>query len=145
MMISSKGRYALRVMIDLAQHGDEGVIPLKAIAERQDVSLKYLENIVAALTRAGIVLSQRGKDGGYRLARSPQEYTVAEIVRLAEGTLAPVSCLECTENACERADSCLTLPVWQRLDELIDAYLSGATIADLVAGSLPAVRLQWLP
>mgnify|MGYP005761740097 CR=1 FL=1 len=145
MMISSRGRYALRVMLDMAKQHSTQNISVRDLAARQNISRKYLESIMTALCKANLIESETGKDGGYRLARSPQEYTVAEIVRLAEGTLAPVSCLECTENACERADSCLTLPVWQRLDELIDAYLSGVTIADLVAGSIPAVRLQWLP
>lgn len=144
MIISTKGRYALRVMTDLAQHQGEGIVPLKAIAQRQDVSLKYLEAIVASLTRAGVLVSQRGKDGGYRLARQPAEYTVWEILRLSEGSLSPVACLECTDSHCEKADSCLTLPVWQQLDDLIESYLSGITIADLVTGDAPHARLQWL-
>ena len=134
MMISSKGRYALRVMIDLAQHAGEGFISLKAIAERQDVSMKYLENIVAILNRAGIVRSQRGKEGGYELTRPADAYSVSEIMKLTEGSLAPVACLECGPNTCERADVCLTLPMWQRLDTIIDDYLSGITIDDLVHG-----------
>lgn len=137
MMISSKGRYALRVMIDLTQHPSEGIISLKEIADRQEISLKYLENIVAVLTRAGLLVSQRGKDGGYRLARRPEEYTVAEVLKLTEGSLAPVACLECAENTCEKADACLTLPMWQQLDVLIDSYLSRITIADLTAGRIP--------
>ncbi len=141
MMISSKGRYALRVMTDLAQHREEGVVSLKAIAGRQNISLKYLENIVGTLAKAGVVLSRRGKDGGYRLARSPEEYTVAEILKLAEDGLAPVSCLESDENSCERADACQLLPVWQQLDGLIEAYLSGVTVADLVTGRIPPARL----
>lgn len=145
MMISSKGRYALRVMIDLTQHAGEGSISLKAIAERQEISLKYLENIVAVLNKAGLLISQRGKEGGYQLARPAQDYTVAEIVKLTEGSLAPVACLECAENTCAKADACLTLPMWQQLDTLIDWYLSRISIADLVAGRIPPALQNLVP
>ena len=118
-MISTRGRYALRVMIDLAEHIDEGYIPLQTIAKRQGISEKYLESIIAVLARAGQVEGQRGKGGGYRLSRELKDYSVGEIVRLTEGSLAPVSCLE-GENTCPRADKCLSLPVWEKLDTLIN-------------------------
>lgn len=141
MMISSKGRYALHVMVDLAQHDGEGLISLKSIAERQELSLKYLENIVAVLAHAGLLIGQRGKVGGYRLTRTPAEYTVAEIVSLTEGGLAPVACLHCGSEGCEKAAECLTLPVWRELDTLVTDYLSRVTIADLVNGTVPAAQL----
>ena len=132
MMISTKGRYALRVMIDLAQHEGEGFLSLKSVAERQDISPKYLEMIVAILNRGGLVISQRGKEGGYRLARPASEILVGEVIRLAEGSLAPVACRDCTDSAWERADSCLTLPMWRKLDGLINEYLDSVSIEDLL-------------
>ena len=132
MMISTKGRYALRVMIDLAQHEGEGFLSLKSVAERQDISPKYLEMIVAILNRGGLVISQRGKEGGYRLARPASEILVGEGIRLAEGSLAPVACLDCTDSACERADNCLTQPMWRKLDGLINEYLDSVSIEDLL-------------
>ena len=132
MMISTKGRYALRVMIDLAQHEGEGFLSLKSVAERQDISPKYLEMIVAILNRGGLVISQRGKEGGYRLARPASEILVGEVIRLAEGSLAPVACLDCTDSACERADNCLTPPMWRKLDGLINEYLDSVSIEDLL-------------
>ena len=131
-MISTRGRYALRVMIDLAEHIDEGYIPLQTIAKRQGISEKYLESIIAVLARAGLVEGQRGKGGGYRLSRELKDYSVGEIVRLTEGSLAPVSCLE-GENTCPRADKCLSLPVWEKLDTLINDYLDSVSLADLLA------------
>lgn len=132
MIISTKGRYALRILIDLAEHRDEGYISLKQISKRQEISLKYLEMIVAGLNRAGIVRSIRGKDGGYQLTREPRDYTLAEILRISEGSLTPVACKECEDNACGRADKCLTLPVWQNLERMINDYLSSVTLADLL-------------
>lgn len=134
MVISTKGRYALRMMLDLAQHGEDGFISLKHISERQEVSLKYLEAITALLNRAGLVLSQRGKEGGYRLSRPASEITVAEVLHGAEGSLAAVSCLEMEQNACERADHCLTLPLWRHLDTLMDDYLSSVSLQDVLEG-----------
>ena len=131
-MISTRGRYALRVMIDLAEHIDEGYIPLQTIAKRQGISEKYLESIIAVLARAGLVEGQRGKGGGYRLSRELKDYSVGEIVRLTEGSLAPVSCLE-GEDTCPRADKCLSLPVWEKLDTLINDYLDSVSLADLLA------------
>lgn len=132
MRISTKGRYALRVMIDLSQHEGEGFISLKEISERQDISLKYLEMIVGLLTKAGAVLSLRGKSGGYMLARKPRDYTVGEILKLTEGSLAPVACLDCNTVDCQRADHCFTLPMWKKLNSLIDDYLESVTIEDLI-------------
>ena len=136
MMISTKGRYALRIIIDLAQHADEGFISLKSIAERQEVSMKYLEMIVAIMNKAGILHSRRGKDGGYKLVKPASEYTVGEIMDLTEGHLSPVACLGTGDNHCERAGFCLTLPIWQHLDTMIDGYLSSITIQDILDGNL---------
>lgn len=137
MMISTKGRYALRVMLDLAQHRDEGYISLKTVAERQDTSMKYLEAIVAQLNRAGLLDSQRGKTGGYRLAKDPSACTVGEILKESEGSLAPVACLTCEESSCDRIDHCLTLPMWKQLDKLIEDYLDSVTLSDLLEKKLP--------
>ena len=137
MMISTKGRYALRIMIDLARHREEGYISLKTIADRQDTSMKYLEAIIADFKREGLVESLRGKEGGYRLPEAPSHYTVKQILTLAEGTLAPVACLSCEEANCEREDFCLTLPMWRQLDRLIEDYLSQVTLADLLNQTLP--------
>lgn len=136
MVISTKGRYALRIMLDLAQHGAEGFVSLKTVSQRQEVSLKYMEAIAAALNRAGLVVSQRGKEGGYRLSRPAAEITVAEVLHSAEGSLAAVSCLELGENCCERADRCLTLPMWKKLDTIMDGYLSGISIQDVLDGNI---------
>ena len=134
MVISTKGRYALRLMIDLAQHCDEGYISLKTVAQRQNVSLKYMEAIAAALNRASLVLSQRGKEGGYKLARKPEEYSVGEILRCVEDNLAPVSCIKAGSVECDRAGECITVPMWMELDEIINAYLDGITLQDLLTG-----------
>ena len=132
MMVSTKGRYALRVMIDLAEHDDGLYIPLKEIAARQDISEKYLESIVKLLTRNGDLVGVRGKGGGYRLTRSPEEYTVGSILRLTEGSLAPVACLERSPMECERSAGCATLPVWQGLHKVICEYLDGITLQDIL-------------
>ena len=134
MVISTKGRYALRLMIDLAQHCDEGFISLKTVSQRQDVSLKYMEAIAAALNRANLVVSQRGKEGGYRLSRPASDITVAEVLHSTEGSMASVSCLDAGENRCERAAQCLTLPMWKKLDAVMDNYLSGVSVQDLLDG-----------
>ena len=133
MMISTKGRYALRIMLDLAGHDDGTVISLKQIATRQNISMKYLEMIVALLHKGGVVKSQRGKEGGYRLSRPASAIFVNEIMELTEGSLAPVQCLAGGEGpSCDHSDSCLTLPMWQKLDSLIDQYLSGISVQDLL-------------
>ena len=132
MMISTKGRYALRVMIDLARHDSGSYVPLSEISERQGISEKYLESILGGLSKAGYLLALRGKGGGYRLARVPEEYRAGDILRLTEGSLAPVVCLE-HGRRCEQADQCPTLPLWEGLDRVIGDYLNGYTLADLAA------------
>lgn len=132
MKISTKGRYAVRLMLDLALHNTGEYIKVKEIAERQSVSEKYLEQIVGVLNRAGYLVSVRGAQGGYRLARDPKEYTVGMILRLTEGSLAPVACLDTGAVVCERADTCETLEVWKELYDAINQVVDGVTIADLV-------------
>lgn len=136
MMISTRGRYALRVMIDLAEHIDEGYIPLQTIAKRQGISEKYLESILAVLSKAGLLGAVRGKGGGYRLSKPAKEYTAFEVLSLTEGTLAPVTCLERGQQ-CENAVNCRTLPLWQGLDQVIAAYLCSYTLADLTREEKP--------
>lgn len=132
MMISTRGRYALRVMIDLAEHRGQGYVPLKAVAERQEISQKYLESITSVLSKAGLVEGMHGKGGGYRLCRAPEDYRVGEILRLTEGSLAPVACLEQGAAACARAGECRTLPMWTRLDAMINEFFDGITLAELI-------------
>lgn len=134
MLVSTRGRYALRVMIDLAKQDRENYIPLRDIAQRQGISEKYLESIVKALIREGLLEGLRGKGGGYRLTRPAEDYTAYEILRLTEGSLSPVSCLECEGKSCERAAQCPTLPVWQKLDQMIREYFEDITVADLAFG-----------
>jgi Rrf2 family protein len=129
MMITTKGRNALKVMIDLAQHENEGYIPLGDIAVRQKESLKYLEASAAQLSQSGLVISARGKSGGYKLSKKPEEYTVAEILLSGEGSLAPVQCLE---SGCENAGTCMTLPLFKELDEVINNFLKSKTLKDLL-------------
>ncbi len=132
MMVSTKGRYALRVMLDLAEHRNEGYIRLQDIAQRQEISEKYLEGIIVVLSKAGFVDALRGKGGGYRLNRDPEEYTVGSILKLTEGSLAPVACLECAPNRCARAGRCATLPMWEKLDKMIDNFFEGITLRQLL-------------
>ena len=132
MLVSTKGRYALRVMIDLAEHPTDGYTPLKLIAERQGISEKYLESIIKLLVRARLLTGLRGKGGGYRLTRSPEEYTVGSILRLTEDSMAPVACLEPGAKTCEHASECRTLTLWKGLDKVINDYLDNITIADLI-------------
>ena len=134
MNITSKGRYALRVMLDLASHTEDGFISLKTIADRQGISMKYLEAIVASLARAELVESKRGKAGGYRLGKKPEEVTVADVVRAAEGGISPVACPECDGSSCSRSGRCLTVDLWKHLDDMIERYLSAVTLADLLEG-----------
>ncbi len=136
MMISTKGRYALRVMIDLAKQQDSEYISLKEISERQQISMKYLEAIVSVLNKAGFLKSLRGKDGGYKLSRKPSEYTIGEVLKLTEGSLAPVACLEGCDTVCQSSDGCITLPLWQKLDGIIDSYLESVTLEDLLCGKV---------
>ena len=135
MMISTKGRYALRVMLDLAR--GEGFVSLKDIADEEAISMKYLEAIVSKLNKSGLVLSHRGKDGGYRLVRPAGEISIAEILSSAEGTLRPVHCTG-LEGGCDRQCECLTLPLWQELDKKIEAYLSDMTLEDVLLGRVRA-------
>lgn len=134
MMISTRGRYALRVMVDLAEHQADGYIPMKDVAARQGISLKYMEKILPVLAKNGIVAGIQGKGGGYRLSRTPEEYTLGQILELTEGSLAPVACLECGAQPCDRAGTCRTLPVWTGLDRVIRQYLDSVTLADLLSG-----------
>lgn len=130
-MISTRGRYALRVMVDLAERAGDGYIPMKEVAARQGISLKYLEQIMPALSKNGLVEGVHGKGGGYRLTRSPGEYTVGEILRITEGNLAPVACLVCDAEPCGRADECKTLSMWRGYQDLTNEYFDGVTLASL--------------
>ncbi len=132
MMISTKGRYALRVMVDLAEHAGGGYLAMREVAKRQEISLKYLERILPLLVDGGLVEGMRGKGGGYRLTREPSEYPVGEILRKTEGDLAPVSCLECSASPCPRRGDCRTLSLWHELNTIINDYLDSKTIADLM-------------
>lgn len=131
MLISTKGRYALRVMLELSDHGRDEYVPLSVIAKKQEISEKYLESILVVLSKAGAIDALRGKGGGYRLNRDPKDYTIGGVLRLVEGSLAPVTCLDCKPNGCARTVECRTLPLWEKLYALIENYLDGVTLADL--------------
>ncbi|MCR5584029.1 MAG: Rrf2 family transcriptional regulator [Lachnospiraceae bacterium] len=135
MLISTKGRYALRVMLEIASDTSGDYVPLAGIAEHQGISMKYLESIIVLLSKEGLLDGKRGKNGGYKLFRDPSEYTVLEILRLTEGGLAPVSCLEGEINNCVRAKSCQTLPIWEGLNNIINNYLGSITLKDLLEQS----------
>mgnify|MGYP000086479585 FL=1 len=137
MQISTKGRYALRLMLDLAVHNTGELVKIKDISARENISEKYLESIVKSLTKADVLEGLRGKGGGYRLTRPAEEYNVYEILKLTEGSMAPVSCLEDTARECERRGMCATLPVWEGLEKVVREYLSGITIQELTK--------QWQP
>ena len=132
MIVSTKGRYALRVMVHFAQRGNEGYIPLKEIAEAEGISQKYLETIMSTLSKAGFVDAVHGKGGGYRLNRSPEDYTVGSILKLTEGSLSAVSCTSQGAAACSRTECCTAKPMWDRLDKMIDDFFEGITIGDLL-------------
>ena len=132
MKISTKGRYALRLLLELAEHDRGEFIALKDIAERQNISKKYLEQIVPVLNKSGILLANRGFQGGYRLSQTPDKFTVGMILRLTEGDLAPVSCMANGTVNCDRAEICPTLPVWQGLDKVINDYLDSITLQDIL-------------
>ncbi|MGM9574862.1 MAG: RrF2 family transcriptional regulator [Oscillospiraceae bacterium] len=134
MNVTSKGRYALRIMIDLAQHRDEGYISLKTISDRTQLSMKYLEMIVGNLKKAELVDSTRGKEGGYKLNKTPEEYSIGEILRCIEDNLAPVSCIKEGEIQCDRSGACLTVPMWKELDDITNAYLDTVSLEDLLTG-----------
>ena len=131
MIVSTKGRYALRVMVDLAENAKDGRIPLKEIAIRQDISQKYIEAIMTLLSKHNLVDGLHGKGGGYKLNRKPEDYKVSDILKVTEGTLAPVACLECGADPCPKKDTCRTLSMWKNLDTLINDFFDGVTIADL--------------
>lgn len=131
-MISTRGRYALRVMIDLAEHGSGDFVPMKEVAARQEISLKYIERIMPLLTKENLVEGLHGKGGGYRLCRSPEDYSVGEILRITEGELAPVACLERGAKPCPRAAECRTLPMWKKYYAMTNEFFDGISIADLM-------------
>ena len=132
MRISTRGRYALRLMLDIALHPDEGSVSLKSVAQRQDISLKYLEQIVTPLARGGLLRTARGAQGGYQLNRHPEEYTVGMILRTIEGSLSPVACVESGEAFCSRVNECVTVEVYRRIDEAVDNVVDHITLRDLV-------------
>ncbi len=132
MIVSTRGRYALRVLVDLAENMESGYIPLKDISSRQNISQKYMESIMTLLSKNGFVQGLHGKGGGYKLNRKPQEYKIGEILRITEGSLAPVACLESGSPACPRVSVCRTLSMWSKLDSLINNFFDGITIADLM-------------
>lgn len=139
-MISTKGRYALKVMVELAEHDAEEYIPLKGIAEKLNISQKYLESISTILSKGHMIEGVSGKKGGYRLKRKPEEYRVGDILRLTEGTLAPVSCLREDQEPCEKSDSCCTLPIWKGLADLTDKYFDEMTLADVLQSKQEAEK-----
>lgn len=134
-MISTKGRYALRVMIDLAQHQADGYIPLKDIADRQEISEKYLEIILKVLVKEKMLKGLRGKGGGYQLTREPKDYNIGEILELTEGSLVQVACLKPDAETCKRQDKCLTLPLWQKFDTLVHDFFFQITLEDILNGT----------
>lgn len=132
MMISTRGRYALRVLIDLAEHRNEQYMPMKEVASRQDISLNYIERIMPVLTKAKLVEGIHGKGGGYRLTKAPDQYRVGEILRLTEGDLAPVACIGCDAKKCSRIDQCRTFSMWDKFYAMTNEYFDGITLADLM-------------
>ena len=132
MMISTRGRYALRVLADIAEHTDKKYVPMKEVAQRQGISLKYLERILPVLTQLGYIEGVQGKGGGYRLIKEPKECRLGDILRLTEGDLAPVACLGKDAEPCERAARCRTYPVWVEFYQLVNEYFDGKTLADLI-------------
>jgi Rrf2 family protein len=139
-MVSAKGRYALRIFIDLAQNQGDGYVALSEVSKRQDVSLKYLETIVATLVRGGLLRSQRGMSGGYRLSRDAKEISIYDIFNLTEGSLSPVACINCGENFCNRSDNCYTKEMWTNVDNLINNYFKSVSIQDLIDKDLEFIE-----
>ena len=137
MKISTKGRYALRMLLDMLEQQDAGYVALKDIASRQQISKKYLEQIAMQLTQAGVLSASRGQQGGYRLVGKAEDYTVFDILRVMEGSLKPVACMDQSPNLCERCSFCRTLPVWEGLDRAIARYLSSITLQDVLKGHIP--------
>lgn len=136
MMISTKGRYALRVLLDIAENSEKGYIPMKTVAERQNLSLKYIERIMPSLSKNNYVEGIHGKGGGYKLSKSPKDYKIGDILRLAEGDLTPVACLGCNSKQCDRAGICKTLPMWKKFDSLVNDFFDSITLQDLMNGNL---------
>ena len=132
MKISTKGRYALRMLIDLTENREKGFVSLKEIAARQGISKKYLEQIVPVMNAAGLLITNRGFQGGYKLSKNPDQITVGEILRCTEGSMAPVACLDQTPNQCERCSECVTLPIWMGLEKVVSEYLNGITLQDII-------------
>jgi len=135
MNVTTKGRYALRVMLDLAMHPEEGYVSLKSIADRQGISMKYLETIVGDLKKDGLLESTRGKEGGYRLVKDADSYSVGEILRSVEDNLAPVACINAGSINCEHAGECMTVPMWKELDDITNSYLDSVTLNNLITGN----------
>ncbi|MBE5808267.1 MAG: Rrf2 family transcriptional regulator [Clostridiales bacterium] len=143
MLISTRGRYALRFMIDLAEHNNGEAVTLRAVSQRQDISVKYLEQIVTLLNRAGLIRSIRGNQGGYVLARAPEEYTAGTILNAVEGTLSPVTCIEQGAETCQRYPICKTVRFWEGLDRVIRDYVDSMTLKDLAEGPVPQENGDW--
>lgn len=139
-MVSAKGRYALRIFIDLAQNQGEGFVALSEVSKRQDVSLKYLETIVATLVRGGLLRSQRGMSGGYRLARDAKDISIHEIFNITEGSLSPVACINCGENFCNRANVCYTKEMWTNVDNMLNNYFKSVSVQDLLDKNIDVVE-----
>ena len=137
MLISTRGRYATRMLLDIARHQGDGYVSMKRIAERQGISKKYLEQFTAQLAGAGLLDIRRGKQGGYRLARDPEEITLADVLSLTEGSLHAVACLEHAPNRCARCETCITLPAWEGLDRVVQGYLSSVTLQSLLDQAKP--------
>ena len=140
MMVSAKGRYALRIFIDLAQNQGDGFVALSEVSKRQDVSLKYLETIVATLVRGNLLRSQRGMSGGYRLSREAKDISIYDIFNLTEGSLSPVACINCGDNLCNRSDVCITKEMWTSVDNLLNNYFKGISIQDLLDKNIDIVE-----
>lgn len=140
MLISTKGRYATRMLLDIAQNQKDGYVTMKSVAERQGISKKYLEQFTAQLAKAGLLDIRRGNQGGYRLLRDPSDITLADVLSLTEGSLHAVACLEHTPNRCERCDSCMTLPAWAGLDKVVNDYLSSVTLQSLLDQAKPQME-----
>ncbi len=136
-MISTKGRYAISILLDLAEHQNGDYIPMKSVAERQEISLKYIERILPALKSGGLIDSSHGKGGGYKLSREPDQITLWDILRLAEGDLAPVACLRRDAALCDRANECRTLGIWEKYYQITEEYFAGITLADLMEREQP--------
>ncbi|MBE6751271.1 MAG: Rrf2 family transcriptional regulator [Ruminococcaceae bacterium] len=140
-MVSAKGRYALRIFIDLAQNQGDGYVALSEVSKRQDVSLKYLETIVATLVRGGLLRSQRGMSGGYRLSRDAKEISIYDIFNLTEGSLSPVACINCGENFCNRSEICYTKEMWTNVDNLLNNYFKSVSVQDLLEKNVKIVEV----